>query len=209
MKLQGKQIGVFIALILAVIMFFLPSQNSSKYRFDPEAIAKSIVEGADQIDPKTLSEWIIEGRKDFILIDIRDEKEFETGNIKSAENIPLQKLITKNTIEELPKDKIIVVYSNGISHASQAWLIMKSAGINSYILEGGLNYWNSFILNPEACSTNPSDDEVLKYKSKIAVSNYFGGGEGSPTVSDTDDKIETQKKVINIPKKKTKKLKGC
>ncbi|MBI4618749.1 MAG: rhodanese-like domain-containing protein [Desulfobacterales bacterium] len=207
MKIQGKQIGVLIALILAVIMLFLPSQDSSKYRFDPEAIAKSIIEGTDQISPQTLSEWIIEGRKDFILIDIRSEKEFEKGKIKGAENIPLQKLITKNTIEGLPKDKIIVVYSNGSSHASQAWLVMKTAGIESYILEGGFNYWNSFILNPGEYFADASDDEVLKYKSGIAVSNYFGGG--SSTSSTVDDKTKTEKKAIEIPKKKGKKLKGC
>jgi rhodanese-related sulfurtransferase len=207
MKIQGKQIGVLIALILAVIMLFLPSQDSSKYRFDPEAIAKSIIEGTDQIDPQTLSEWIIEGRRDFILIDIRSEKEFEKGKIKGAENIPLQKLITKSAIEELPKDKIIVVYSNGSSHASQAWLVMKTAGIESYILEGGFNYWNSFILNPGEHSADASDDEVLKYKSGMAVSNYFGGG--SSTSSTVEDKTKIEKKVIEIPKKKGKKLKGC
>ncbi|RJP58785.1 MAG: rhodanese-like domain-containing protein [Deltaproteobacteria bacterium] len=207
MKLQGKQIGVLIALILAVIMLFLPYQDSSKYRFDPEAIARTIIEGTDQIDPKTLSEWIIEGRRDFILIDIRSEKEYEKGKIKGAENIPLQKLITKSTIEELPKDKIIVIYSNGSSHASQAWLVMKTAGIDAYILEGGFNYWSSFILNPAQCSINASDDEILKYRSQVAVSNYFGGS--SPAASTVDDKTKTEKKAIEMPKKTSKKLKGC
>ena len=156
MKLQGKQIGALIAVILAVFMVLLPSQDNSKYRLDLEAIAQSINEGKYQIEPQTLSEWIIEGRRDFTLIDIRTEEEFQESNIKGAVNIPLQRLLEKSTIEELLDDKIIVLYSNGSTHAGQAWLVMKTASMDSYVLSGGLNHWNKYISHEgHACDCFP------------------------------------------------------
>jgi rhodanese-related sulfurtransferase len=208
MRLEGKQIGVFIALILGATILFMPSRDNAKYRFDPDRIAKYISGNEDHIDPTTLSQWIIEGRKDYMLIDIRSPKEFEQGNIKTSENIPLDTLLLRNTLEALPANKLIVIYSNGSSHASQAWLVMKTAGFDSYVLEGGFNYWSKTILNPNAPSNDGevSDDEVLRYKAQLAIKNYFGGA--ATTVSNEAPPTNQPKKTVILAPKK-KKLKGC
>lgn len=208
MKIFNKQLGISTALILGIIMIFLPGQDESKYRFDPEELSKMIVEGEDQISPETISEWIIEGRADFRLIDIRTEKEHNEGHIKNSENIVLKDILKKNKIEELSEDsKAIVIYSNGNSHAFQAWIILKSAGIDVYVLEGGMNYWNRMILNPEKPTTLSSDDEILIYRTKAAIAGYFGGGTGAGTANSTV--IKKKKTFKKKPKKKKKKLEGC
>ncbi len=209
MKLVGKQIGVLVALVLAIVILFLPAQDSKKYRFDPQTIARSIEESEDHIDPETISQWIIEGRRDFMLIDIRSSEAFEQGHIKGAENIPLSQLLQRDTLDELPGDKLMVIYSNGSSHAAQAWLVMKAAGFDSYMLEGGFNYWNQVIMNPKVPADEAPDDEILRYKTQLAVKGYFGGDVTavSSQVSSLD-KPKT-KKIIPGPKKKKKKLKGC
>jgi len=207
MKLIGKQIGVLVALVLAIVILFLPAQDSKKYRFDPQAIARSIEESEDHVDPATISQWIIEGRRDFMLIDIRGPEAFAAGHIKGAENIPLSQLLQRDTLDELSKDKLMVIYSNGSSHAAQAWLVMKTAGFDSYMLEGGFNYWNQVIMNPKAPADEAPDDEILQYKTQLAVKGYFGGD--TTVVSDqvsSPDKPKT-KKIIHKAKKK--KLKGC
>ena len=209
MKLVGKQIGVLVALVLAAVILFLPAQDSKKYRFDPQTIARSIEESEDQIDPTTVSQWIIEGRRDFMLIDIRGPGAFEQGHIKGAENIPLSQLLQKDTLDELPQDKLMVIYSNGSSHAAQAWLVMKTAGFDSYMLEGGFNYWNKVIMNPKVPAGEVSDDEILRYKTRLAVKGYFGGDTTAVSSQVASlDKPKT-KKIIPKPKKKKKKLKGC
>lgn len=208
MKLKGKQIGILIALILGAIMIFLPAQDNSKYKFDPEALGQSIEESEDHIQPQTLSEWIIEGRKDYLLVDIRTPEEYEKSSIKGAVNIPLVELLKRDTLDGLPaEDKLIVIYSNGNSHAAQAWLVMKSAGIDTYILEGGLNYWSAAILNPQPPKGEFSDDEFLRYQQAKAVGNYFGGGSASSPEGEIA-KPQKKNKVFH-PKKKKKKLKGC
>ncbi|MEN8154910.1 MAG: rhodanese-like domain-containing protein [Acidobacteriota bacterium] len=209
MKFINKQLGISTALILGIIMIFLPGHDESKYQFDPENLSKMIVEGEDQISPETLSEWIIEERSDYRLIDIRTEKEYTEGHIKSSENITLGDILKKDIIEELTEDpKIIVIYSNGNSHANQAWLILKSAGIDVYVVEGGMNYWNKRILNPKQPSDMASDDEILTYRTKTAIAGFFGGGSGTNVSNKTT--IPLKKKIFKKkPKKKKKKLEGC
>lgn len=209
MRLVGKQIGVLVALVMAIVILFLPGQDSKKYRFDPQTIARSIEESEDQIDPKTVSEWIIEGRRDFMLIDIRGPEAFKQGHIKGAENIPLSQLLQRDSLDELPEDKLMVIYSNGSSHAAQAWLVMKTAGFDSYMLEGGFNYWNRVIMNPKVPAGEVSDDEILRYKTQLAVKGYFSGDAAmAPSQVASLDKPKT-KKIIRKPRKKKKKLKGC
>lgn len=209
MKLQGKQIGILIALLLAVIILFLHGQDNRKYRFDPGAIARNIEEKEDHIDPTTLSQWIIEGRRDYQLIDIRPPGAFAKGHIDGAENIPLAQLLQRDTIDELPGDKLVIIYSNGSSHAAQAWLVLKTAGFDSYMLEGGFNYWNKVIMNPTAPSADAPDDEILRYKTRLAVKNYFGGGAGPTAAPAIAPDPKTRKKIIIKRPRKKKKLKGC
>jgi rhodanese-related sulfurtransferase len=209
MKLVGKQIGVLVALVLAMVILFLPAQDSKKYRFDPQDIARSIEESEDHIDPATISGWIIEGRRDFMLIDIRGSEAFEQGHIKGAENIPLSQLLQRDTLDELPEDKLMVIYSNGSSHAAQAWLVMKTAGFDSYMLEGGFNYWNQVIMNPKAPAGEAPDDEILRYKTQLAVKGYFGGDATAVSNQVASPDKPKKKKIIPGPKKKKKKLKGC
>lgn len=206
MKLEGKQIGVLIALILGVIMVMLPAGDDRRYSFDPTELSAMIEQNSDQLDPITLSEWIIEERRDYLLIDIRPEEQFAKGSIKGAENIPMEKLLLKDTIDTLPEEKLIVIYSNGVSHSSQAWLILKSAGMDAFMLEGGYNHWMKVVMNPEAPKGELSDDEILRYKTRVAVSNYLGGGSGKEAA--VDSKPVKKKKVIRRSRKK-KKLKGC
>jgi len=208
MRLQGKQIGILVALILGAVMIFLPAQDNSKYRIDPAALGKTIMDKEDHIQPQTLSEWIIEGRRDYMLIDIRSAEEFEQNRIKGAVNIPLPELLKRDTLDGLPVgDKLIVIYSNGNSHAAQAWTVMKSAGIDVYLLEGGLNYWSQAILNPQPPTGEFSDDEILRYKAASAVASYMGGG--SESGQEAAVAQPERKNEIIRPKKTKKKLKGC
>lgn len=210
MKLEGKQIGILIAMILGLVIFFLPAQDNLKYRFDPGKIAKSIETREDHIDPVTLSDWIIKGNKDYLLIDIRPAEQYEQNHIKTAENIPMPQLLEKSSLEELPQDKMIVLYSNGSSHAAQAWLVMNAAGFDAMILEGGFNYWNQAVLNPKAPETGAADDEILRYQARVAVANHFGGGSGATAGAlNASQDGNTVKKAIRKPKKKKKKLGGC
>jgi len=206
-KLENKQIGALVALVLAVVMLFLPGSTVSKYTFDPADLSKAITEKEDQISPKELSEMIIAGKNDYQLVDIRNEADFKKGAIKTAENIPLPKLLEKTTIEmDLSRSRLVILYSNGSSHAHQAWLVLKAARIDAAVLEGGFNGWVNTILNPKG-PKELTDDEILKYNLASSVAAYFNGGTGiTAAAPGADAKAKPKRRRRSSGKKK---LKGC
>ncbi|MBC8186081.1 rhodanese-like domain-containing protein [candidate division KSB1 bacterium] len=207
MKLEGKQIGIVISLVLGLILAFLPVQ-SRQITINPDELAQSILNTEDRIDPQTVSQWLVEGNGDFSLIDVRSAEEFQQGHIKGAVNIPLIDLVKLATIEELDTDKTIILYSNGISHASQAWVVLHSAGVQDIVvLGGGLNYWNKVVLNPQEPNPYASNDEILVYKAKAAIASALGGG-GFEMQENHSASVKL-KPVIRKNRKKKKADGGC
>lgn len=205
MKLFNKT-GIVVAIIFGIILLFVSAKENTSYEINPEIVAKNILNKSDQVNPRDLNEWIIEKNQDYMLIDIRTDKEFEMGHIPSAENIPLSELMKKETISELPKRRPVIIYSNGNSHAYQCWIILKSAGINAFVLEGGYNYWGTF---PTLPKNGISDDEVLIYKKDLAAANSLKGIQ--PSNNTGNNSFPSKKKVFKKKKKKKKKnkLEGC
>lgn len=205
LELNFKQIGLIIVLTLGALMLLLPDSDANQYSFKPETIAELIDSGADQISPEELSRWIIKGKNHYQLIDIRSEDEYGVATIKGAVNIPLERLLKKDTIQnELSDSQMVVIFSNGNSHAHQAWLVLSAAGKNVYVLEGGFNAWAQKVLAPKI-SKDPSDDEIMSYLTLKAVSQFLGGG-GS---GDVGDLKPGQKKKRPMKGRKKRKLKGC
>lgn len=207
-KITGKILAAYTALILAVIMLFLPGSDSRQYSFKPEELADAITSGEDAITPAELSEWIIKGRTDLMIIDIRGEEDFAKGSIKGALNIPLKQLLLRETIDsQFNQGKTVVLYSNGNTHAHQAWLVLKAAGVNALVLQGGYNAWVETILNP-AKPSESSDDEILKYNTALSVAKNFGSQGEIKSDNATETKSNTNaNKPAALPKKK--KLAGC
>lgn len=81
-------------------------------------------------------------RKDGVVLDIRDKKEFESGHIVDAINIPSSKLSAR--LPELEKFKtrpVIVVCKMG-QHSGEACKILTSAGFTEVVrLQGGMAEW--------------------------------------------------------------------
>jgi rhodanese-related sulfurtransferase len=197
-----------VVFVIIVSLFIQSGRGLNKYVFNSAELANEISMNKDQISPNILSEWIIEGRADYKLIDIRNPEEFTAGSIKGAVNIPLAKILERKTMNsELSSHKKNILFSNGDSHAAQAWLILKAAGRDVYTLEGGYNYWNKLILNPKLSSESPSDDEVLQYKKAKGVADYFGGGTGAAEVNLKTGDAAAGKTGADLKKKKQ--VKGC
>ena len=192
MKLENKQIGVYTALLIAVAMLFLPQPHTMGLNSNPNEVIKEIINGEDQIGPALLQRWIIEETEDYLLIDIRDKGNYSQGSIPGAVNISLGDLLKKETIDNLPDEAIIVLYSNGNTHVSQARVLLSSAGKSTVYLNGGYNGWQRYKADPG--SGYVTDDEQLV---KAAVN--------SKKVSNSN----TAEPAINTIKfKKGKKKKG-
>ena len=94
------------------------------------------------LPPAELKRWLDED-KDFVLLDLRNDFEYELGTFDKAEHLNLRrfrKLQTKDKeISDLPKDKPIVTFCTGGIRCEKAGPYLEKFGLNQiYQLEGGI-----------------------------------------------------------------------
>ena len=83
-------------------------------------------------------------RKEAIVVDVREKKEFESGHIVDSINIPMTKLKQRITEVWKYKDKPVVVVCELGQHSGQAAKILQEAGHADVVrLAGGLTEWKA------------------------------------------------------------------
>ena len=167
----NRTLGMVLAVGLLALAGCGPTENKGKSLVD---VAQSAARGEDRVSVRDLATWIIEGRGDFLVVDVRMPEEFSNGAIENARNIPLAQLVRDESIAELPTDRKVVVYSNGSENAAKAAVMLRLAGINAQLLVGGYNAWHSVILNPDI-SAEALDGETLQVSEQRAFACYFVG----------------------------------
>jgi rhodanese-related sulfurtransferase len=83
-------------------------------------------------------------RKDAVVVDVRDKKEFDAGHIVDSINIPLAKLKQRVTELKKHKDKPVLVVCKLGQHSGDAAKTLEEAGHSEVIrLSGGVTEWKS------------------------------------------------------------------
>jgi len=81
---------------------------------------------------KTISELDkIVNENNYIIVDVRTEDEYNTGHVKNAINIPVDKM---NDNIDLDKSKTIIVYCRSGKRSASAYNILISNGYKAYDL---------------------------------------------------------------------------
>lgn len=161
-----------VLLVVAQVLFVefhtpIPALKSG----DLVALSRAIVRGDDHVPADELAQWIVEGRRDYLLIDLRAKDEYDGGHIDTATHVPLPDLFDNGTLDKLPTDRSIIVYSNGTADAAQAVVVLRCAGLKAYSLLGGYNFWQQNTLTPELAGE--ADEEVLQHVKRKATAWYF------------------------------------
>ena len=73
----------------------------------------------------------------YFLVDVREPDEFAEGNIPGAVNIPLGVVLSGVKLDELPKDKEIVLNCRSGRRSATAQEFLISKGFKAINLEGG------------------------------------------------------------------------
>ncbi len=92
-----------------------------------------------ELTPNQLKEKM-EMKNDFILLDVRENFEYEICKIKGAVEIPLRELAARSG--ELDKSKEIVAYCHSGARSMEAIMFLKSSGFKKVKhLRGGISSW--------------------------------------------------------------------
>ena len=102
----------------------------------------SMIDKAREISPEQLEQWAPDG---YLLIDIRDEEEYETGKIPGALHMEQDKLPDgdgrTDLYPPLPRDKKIVVYCKYGTLSGVFAEALTEQGYDAYNLAGGYGKW--------------------------------------------------------------------
>jgi len=166
----NQKLGVF-ALALGALAVFANVAPGHTVKVNAKELLTSVGRAEDHVTPAELAAWIVEGRNDYRLIDIRDEKSFAEYHIPTAENVPLATLLDG----ALGRTEMVVLYGNGGIHAAQAWMVLKGRGFTQvYTLLEGLDAWKDEVLFPVMPQT-ASPEEQARFERAVQVAKFFGG----------------------------------
>jgi rhodanese-related sulfurtransferase len=166
----NQKLGALALLLGAGAIFTAPTRGGA-VSLDPAELAVIVQREVDHVRVEELADWIVQGRADYRLVDLRDEKAYAEYHIPGAELIP----VTGLDAAPLARNEKVVLYSDGGIHSAQAWFLLRARGYQGvYILLGGLDAWRDEVLFPTlADSLTPFQAERNAKLQARAV--HFGG----------------------------------
>jgi rhodanese-related sulfurtransferase len=138
-----KGIYSIIGSLVVVAVMIIFSIYATKCHGD-SCSPKPILEEEKQVllFPKMIPDMIKKQveNKEILLLDVREDSEWEAGHIAGAKHLVLSDL-SFGTVRSLPKDIPIYVYCRSGKRANEATIKLHSFGFNQAENIGGVIYW--------------------------------------------------------------------
>ncbi len=207
-----KRMGI-LAIMLGIIAAFIGNpQDNTTASVNIKELSMTAGGNVNTVTVQELSNWIIQGKMDYRLVDLRTEADYEEYNIPSSECVSMSSL----TNSELMRNEKIILYSDDDIVASQAWFILKSDGYHSVsILKKGMEAWKNEIVFPSCnCGEHSTAEMQQLHDKKAEVAKFFGGvmqadaGSNSKVKKDLP-KLKAPKKVVLKTSRKKPAREGC
>jgi rhodanese-related sulfurtransferase len=177
---RNTKLGLAVCALGLAAAFAGSPYRGGTVTLDATELAGIVGSEADHVDATDLADWIIQGRADYRLIDLRAREEYDRYHIPGAESVPLAGLPEYG----LGRNEKIVLYSGGGIHSAQAWFLLRAMGYRSvYMLLGGLEDWKDSVLYP----VPPPDSDpgrLAEFSRRQEVSRFFGGAARSEGVAE-------------------------
>ncbi len=156
--------GALIVGAVGLIFIGQPTNTERWTRFSSE---KQVLldDRAVQIHPGELLDLTHDNQIKVVMLDVREEVDYNLFHILDARHIPLDEL--DDIISELhfePANTVFVTMGNDETAATEAWKMLVAESVpNVYILEGGINNWISIFGNDDLTKTfnkGAGDDQL-------------------------------------------------
>jgi hypothetical protein len=155
------------ALIVGAVGLIFIGQPTNTERWTRISSEKQVLldERAVQIHPGELLDLIHDNQIKVMMLDVREEVDYNLFHILDARHVPLDEL--DSIISELhfePANTVFVSLSNDETAATEAWKMLVAESVpNVYILEGGINNWIAIFGNDDLTKTfnkGAGDDQL-------------------------------------------------
>ncbi len=191
---------IFLTILMLGLAFgtlFLNKPKELK-QIEPQQLLREIVQPTRFVSTDQVAKMIIHKDPSLEIIDVRNSEEFSKFALPNSINIPLDSLLSGNSLSYfgIPGTKVVFI-SNDDIQADQAWVITKRLGFKStYVMTGGLNQWMETIIQPG----KPSEDESY---SALELYGFRKGAQLFFTGAQSETQNESKVKVNVVRKKKS------
>ena len=210
MKSKSQNIGFAILIILGIIIALSPVDQMASKPVDLKTVVSKLAQ-TNYVQPDEVAGWIIDKEPGFIVVDVRSQDDYAKYSIPGSINIPITDILGDEMLQDIEKDKTVVLVSNGNTKASQAWILLKQLGYKDvYVLQGGMNRWVAVFSNPPKPGINYTDDELFTYQFRVAAGPVMIGKAVAAQPENVSRPVVKKTPVKRIRKKKKKKIdEGC
>ncbi len=208
-KLAGAGVITFVAFIVMVIG--QPTVTDKWNQIADEA--QPLLDNREvQIESAELLDFIANDLVQVVLLDVRDETDYNLFHIRDAQHTNLDDLpmLAEKDYLNRPGNTLFVTISNDEQRATEAWKILKAQSIeNSYILEGGINNWLALYNEAEAVHNEkrlseyvpvldnsiPAGQDILQYRFESALGVNYAAADPDPHHYETEYTHKVKMKV--------------
>ena len=136
--------NLILALLLALMLTLTACGGlTAPAAVEPETAAESADVPLDlpvDIDVQTVSE--IKDRDDVVLIDVREQWEYDEGHIPGVVHLPMNDV--PNRLDEIPTDQTVVLTCRSGNRSNQMTNYLQEKGFdNVHNMEGGIVAWQN------------------------------------------------------------------
>jgi len=132
---MAKKALLAIAVVLAISLSYIYFGNTAnKTEIKENGIAYQKISAEEAMA-------IIEGTRDFILLDVRTEAEYSENRINGAVSLPLAEIEDKATTIIADRETIILVYCYGGVRSKEACQKLIRLGYTTVYDMGGISAW--------------------------------------------------------------------
>ncbi len=89
---RNTKAGLLVCLLGLIAAFAGNPYKGTRVTIDATDLAGIVQREVDHVAPADLADWIVKGKSDYRLIDLRSKAEYDQYHIPSAENVPLATL---------------------------------------------------------------------------------------------------------------------
>ena len=102
-------------------------------------LLRQIKEQVNDVDPREVHD-IVNNGYDAVVVDVREQHEWDMGHLEGAKHIPLRQL--QKRIDEVPRDQDVVVYCAVGGRSAHAVHFLRQSGYERVKnLIGGIKAW--------------------------------------------------------------------
>ena len=177
-----------VLVTIAVVVWIIPETKTPTpglYGRTSSGISDflSAVDSAeDHVEPEEIADLLMRGETGIQLVDIRSAQEYNVFHIRGAVNVAMAAL--PDFAEKHKNERMVVLYSNGMTHPAQARDALAHSGYsNVYLMTDGLTGFVDRCLKPVSLRSEPLPPET---SARInAWRDYFYASEPAAIAAET------------------------